>query len=119
MAIDFLEPVTTKNLRHDLRPINLGKVERKRVGAVQSNLDAGLRFDPDYVGRLAREISPNPPILDVIWRTRGGPVDVYFVTEDREAGYAAAAPVIRKLLQASSLALDFHVLEPAELETEV
>jgi hypothetical protein len=42
-------------------------------------------------------------------------LDVYFVVTDREKGYAAAVPIIRQVLRASSLSLDFHFMEPSEV----
>lgn len=109
-----LKPLTTKNIGYVLKGVNAWKADKKRAAPASGNLGIEVRFDPEYVGQLAKEIAPNPPIIDVMWRGRGGPVDVFFVVEDRERGYEAAGPVIRRLLTESSLALDFHFVEPSD-----
>ena len=91
----------------------------KATSSTSGTVDAANRFDIDYIGALARELAPKPPISDVTWRRRaGGSVDVYFVVDDKEAGYVAAAPVIRALLEASALSLDFHVMGPGDVLLE-
>ena len=81
-------------------------------------LEAARRWDPDLPGEIARSFVDGRIILDVVTRQRGGPVDIYFVVRDREAGYRAAVPAIRKVLAESSLALDFHYMGPDEVAPE-
>jgi hypothetical protein len=80
-----------------------------------ATLDAAKRWDPDLPVQMARELADGQVIIDVLGRQRGGPLDVYFVVTDREKGYAAAVPIIRQVLRASSLSLDFHFMEPSEV----
>jgi len=83
-----------------------------------ATLDAAKRWDPDVPVHVARELADGQVIIDVVGRQRGGPLDIYFVVTDREKGYAAAVPIIRQVLRASSLSLDFHFMEPSEVHRE-
>jgi hypothetical protein len=113
MALE--KPLTSNVPDFDLTSLSDFRAERRLRSRV-ANLGLDSRFDPDYAGDLARELAPNPPVIDVRWRRRGGPVDIYFIAEDRDEAAKAVAPVIRKLLAASSLALDFHFMEPGEAD---
>jgi hypothetical protein len=102
-------------LRHSSTPT---KAKVGRVRPTVNTAIAGRRYDPGFVEALANSLIAGTAIQTVVSRVRGGPVDVYFVATDREAGYRAAAPIIRELLKSSDLALDFHFLSPDELDAE-
>lgn len=114
-----LDAVTTNKLRIKLPSTTSWRGEKRLSQKSSGTIEAAPRFDLAVLGETARDLAKGTAIKDVAWRRRpGGAVDIYFIVDDREAGYAAAAPIIRELLNASALSLDFHVAEPGEIRPE-
>jgi hypothetical protein len=83
--------------------------------ATHENLSAAARYDMGRLLRRAQELTEGTAIQFVTLAPAGGPLDVHFAVTDREAGYAAAAPIVRQLLDEFALLMDFHFVDPQEV----
>lgn len=80
------------------------------------NLRVSDRWDARWLLIRANQLVRNTPIERVTIAPGGGTLDLQFVTDDRRAAYAAAAPVIRTLMNEFSLLMDFHFVSADEIE---
>jgi hypothetical protein len=83
--------------------------------ASHDNLAVADRWD---IGRLlsrANQLAEGTAIQRVTLGPAGGSLDLHFVVTDREAGYEAAAPIVRRLLNEFGFLMDFHFVDPSEL----
>jgi hypothetical protein len=86
--------------------------------ALHDNLSVADRWDMGRLLRRANQLAEGTAIQRVTLGPAGGSLDLHFVVTDREAGYAAAAPIVRQLLDEFALLMDFHFVDPSELAGE-